>query len=144
MGNLHHKYRKVFTDNFGDIPLGFHVHHLDGDRNNNTPDNLIAVSPELHYEIHSMQWERYNSKKDYYSARYLKIELDNPRPLKHPTRKYAKWNSSTHKNKLTLANGNVCLDIETGIFYNSTREMARSLNISRQSNYFKSRCEQLK
>lgn len=41
-------HRKVWQENFGDIPQGFHVHHIDGDRANNSPENLEAVSHHDH------------------------------------------------------------------------------------------------
>ena len=36
--------RKVYEENFGKIPEGFVIYHLDGDKNNDTPENLIAIS----------------------------------------------------------------------------------------------------
>lgn len=50
-------YRDVYRINFGDIPkdeLGrsFDIHHKDGNRKNNNPNNLVAVSIQEHYDIH--------------------------------------------------------------------------------------------
>ena len=57
-------YRKIWVDNHGPIPkdeLGrsYHIHHRDGDRNNNELGNLQCVSLQEHYEIHLAQgdWE---------------------------------------------------------------------------------------
>ena len=36
--------RKVYEENFGKIPKGFVVIHKDGDKDNDSPDNLEAIS----------------------------------------------------------------------------------------------------
>ena len=41
-------HRQIYIDNFGEIPKGFHIHHIDGDTENNSPDNLQALPPEVH------------------------------------------------------------------------------------------------
>jgi hypothetical protein len=53
-------YRKIYETHFGIIPkdsLGrsYDIHHIDGNHNNNNPNNLKAVSLEEHYEIHKSQ-----------------------------------------------------------------------------------------
>lgn len=53
-------YRKIYEDHYGEIPKDkngrtFEIHHIDGNRNNNTKENLIAVSIEEHYDIHYKQ-----------------------------------------------------------------------------------------
>lgn len=49
-------YRKIWKEyNNMVIPNGYHIHHIDGDRSNNTPENLICVSPEEHFNIHLKQ-----------------------------------------------------------------------------------------
>lgn len=35
------------------VPVGYQIHHLDGDKLNNHPDNLVAVTPTDHKRIHS-------------------------------------------------------------------------------------------
>lgn len=54
------QYRKIYEHHHGKIPVDeyertYEIHHIDGDRNNNTPPNLIALSMEEHYEIHYWQ-----------------------------------------------------------------------------------------
>lgn len=53
-------YRKIFEHHYGPIPkdeLGrsFHIHHKDGNHQNNNPDNLQALSIQQHYNIHAEQ-----------------------------------------------------------------------------------------
>jgi len=53
-------YRKIYEDNYGAIPrdeLGrsYDIHHKDGDRSNNDPSNLVALSIQDHYDIHYQQ-----------------------------------------------------------------------------------------
>jgi hypothetical protein len=53
-------YRKIYEENIGPIPkdeLGrsYHIHHIDGNRKNNSVENLLAVSIEEHYNIHYSQ-----------------------------------------------------------------------------------------
>lgn len=50
-------YRKIYEDKFGPIPkdeLGrsYDIHHIDGDDENNSPSNLIALSIQDHYDLH--------------------------------------------------------------------------------------------
>lgn len=37
------------------IPKGWHIHHVDGNHENNDPLNLICVSPYVHWCIHFLQ-----------------------------------------------------------------------------------------
>ena len=49
-------YRKIFEEYYGvKIPKNYHIHHIDGDRNNNNPKNLKMLSPEEHFKIHLEQ-----------------------------------------------------------------------------------------
>lgn len=48
-----HEHRYVMEQKLGGpIPKGMHVHHIDGDRRNNHPDNLMLLTPEEHIELH--------------------------------------------------------------------------------------------
>jgi hypothetical protein len=51
------KYRKIYENHFGPIPVDqdgrtYDIHHIDGNRNNNDPNNLKALSIEEHYQVH--------------------------------------------------------------------------------------------
>src|SRR6185369_6009002 len=46
-------YRKIYEDFHGiKIPPGMHIHHIDGNPDNNDPLNLQMVTPEEHAQIH--------------------------------------------------------------------------------------------
>lgn len=46
-------HRYVYEKNHGDIPFGYEVHHVDHDRGNNEPENLVMLSSEDHRRIHA-------------------------------------------------------------------------------------------
>lgn len=54
------KYRKIYENHNGPIPKDedgrtYDIHHIDGNRKNNTIENLVAVSIQDHYDIHFSQ-----------------------------------------------------------------------------------------
>jgi len=57
----HHKlckedYRKIWRDSNGEIPSGYHIHHIDGNPYNNDISNLQCISPEEHADIHRSEF----------------------------------------------------------------------------------------
>lgn len=53
-------YRKIYEQHYGPIPKDedgrtYEVHHIDGDRSNNDPTNLVALSIKEHYRTHYEQ-----------------------------------------------------------------------------------------
>ena len=60
MGNNH---RKIWSRHFGKIPKdeferSYDIHHIDGNRKNNSISNLIAVSLKEHLRIHESQGDQ--------------------------------------------------------------------------------------
>ena len=54
------KTRRIYEKYYGKIPKeengrSYHIHHVDGNSENNDPSNLVAVSLKEHYEIHLKQ-----------------------------------------------------------------------------------------
>ena len=46
-------YRKKYMEYYNiDLGEGFEIHHLDGNRNNNSIDNLLLLPKKLHREYH--------------------------------------------------------------------------------------------
>ena len=60
MANLHEaglarnfiEYRETYVEAHGPIPEGYEIHHIDGNSSNNSIDNLIALSPVMHWMFH--------------------------------------------------------------------------------------------
>lgn len=53
-------YRHIYEQHYGPIPKDkdgrtYDIHHLDGNRDNNDPLNLVALSIQEHYEVHYKQ-----------------------------------------------------------------------------------------
>ena len=48
-------YRTIWEKEYGKIPDGYEIHHKDGNRKNNSIENLMCVSLEEHYNIHYKQ-----------------------------------------------------------------------------------------
>lgn len=53
-------YRKIYEETYGPIPTDefgrtYDIHHKDGNRNNNCPTNLVALSIQEHYDTHYAQ-----------------------------------------------------------------------------------------
>jgi hypothetical protein len=56
-------HRVVWESNFGPIPTGWDVHHLDGDRTNNAPSNLAVLPKSEHTRLHGFRNNQYTKKK---------------------------------------------------------------------------------
>ena len=52
-GKLLH--RLIYEDCFGSIPKGFCVHHINGDKTDNNPSNLMLLSKSNHHSLHTMK-----------------------------------------------------------------------------------------
>lgn len=46
-------HRRVAEKKFGSLRRGFRVHHLDGNKLNNHPENLVEVHAKVHRRIHA-------------------------------------------------------------------------------------------
>lgn len=69
-------YRKIWEQVHGQIPKDeqgrtYDIHHIDGNRKNNSIENLICLSLEDHYKIHLKQFEETNSEKEFRSLVFL-------------------------------------------------------------------------
>jgi hypothetical protein len=53
-------YRKIYEQHYGSIPKDssgktYDIHHIDGNRKNNQPNNLVALSTSEHFDLHYSQ-----------------------------------------------------------------------------------------
>jgi|688.fasta_scaffold80405_4 hypothetical protein len=70
------KYRKIWEKVYGKIPVdekgrSYEIHHIDGNRNNNSLENLQCLSIEEHYRLHL-------EKGDYAAANLIAKRFDKP------------------------------------------------------------------
>lgn len=68
-------YRRIYEQNYGPIPKGHHIHHIDGDHSNNHIDNLQCVSPQEHFDIHKKQGD-YGACWAMYITGHLTLSLE--------------------------------------------------------------------
>lgn len=75
-------HREIWMDNYGPIPSGYHIHHLDNNPLNNEIENLACVSGDDHQSLHGDK----TKTPEYIESRG--ILLDRIRPLA------AEWHKS--------------------------------------------------
>jgi hypothetical protein len=56
-------YRRIYEHHYGPIPTDsegrtYDIHHIDGNRSNNEPSNIMALSKQEHYELHLSQGDK--------------------------------------------------------------------------------------
>jgi hypothetical protein len=155
-------YRKIYESKFGKIPKdkngrSYEIHHIDGNHNNNSLDNLICVSIEEHYKIHLEQGDfnaanliadRIKSpnlkikgfKKVHSEETKLKIKntlLGRKRPTNVRKNisnglKGRKLSESHIQNfKFRKNNTKKVIDIVTGVIYDTVNEAANMVGIKR-------------
>jgi HNH endonuclease len=52
-GQRHRHHRLVYEAHYGPIPEGHDVHHLDGDKGNNAPTNLVVLDHAEQARLHA-------------------------------------------------------------------------------------------
>ena len=76
MSRTKENYREIYKKYHSDVDIsGLHIHHLDGDSNNNDISNLIALTQEDHYKIHFFQ-------RDFGAAALLSAGIDAEAPTR--------------------------------------------------------------
>lgn len=60
-----HKRLHVYVWEFynGKVPSGYHVHHKDGNKGNNEPDNLTLLTANEHAQLHGSAWSESRKEK---------------------------------------------------------------------------------
>ena len=71
--------RKTYRQAHGSIPKGFDIHHKDRNRDNNSPENLEALSRPEHVKKHRLEggwgFDRYCEKERQETFRRLESQL---------------------------------------------------------------------
>lgn len=90
-------HRAVYEHFNGPIPSGCHVHHVNHDKGNNEPDNLVAMSRKAHLKLHGSElteeqrtqarknmeqrvrpaaciWHRSNAGREWHKEHYEKMK----------------------------------------------------------------------
>ena len=62
-GKRERLHRYVYRVYVGDIPAGYHIHHIDENKNNNEPDNLECITQHDHESYHRAKYAK-NHKKE--------------------------------------------------------------------------------
>lgn len=73
------EHRRIYEKHYGKIPMKWHVHHIDGNHQNNNKNNLIAVTPMVHEMIHKMRKSELPTRA---TIRKLNAEFVDKRPSK--------------------------------------------------------------
>ena len=61
-------HRVMYTKYNKKIPQGYVIHHLDGDKTNNNPSNLIALTPNDHSRLHKTSSNPATARKISYNT----------------------------------------------------------------------------
>lgn len=98
-------HRYVWENEVGEIPKGYHVHHIDGDKSNNSIDNLALITASGHERLHGAESKRKEqARKNIEHARKYAIEW-------HKSEQGREWHSKKalgHKTPRHLKNCAVC------------------------------------
>jgi len=71
-------HRVIAKEKMGsDIYEGFEVHHIDGDKHNNHPDNLKVLSKEEHRDLHERTRQQNDEHKEEKVRNYIKERIQN-------------------------------------------------------------------
>lgn len=84
-------HREVWKYHNGEIPKGYHVHHIDGNRTNNNIDNLSIITQEEHIKHHAKEEARIIHGKN-----VIKLAIEKA-PEWHKSEEGKKWHSKHAK-----------------------------------------------
>lgn len=75
-------HRIEYEKAFGKIPPYWVVHHVDFNKLNNTPENLIALPPRFHDKIHGMMYKSFSRFSKEHIAGMLVDYMEHAKALK--------------------------------------------------------------
>src|SRR5260221_4658121 len=63
-GKMLQAHRWVWSNHHGEIPEGYHIHHKNTDKNDNSIENLEMLSPTDHLKLHHStdEWKKKNKE----------------------------------------------------------------------------------
>jgi hypothetical protein len=91
-GRLRMEHNIIWEENYGTIPIGYQIHHIDLNKENNTITNLMLVTPLEHKRLHS-------------GCRLINGEWEKPCKV---CNKYKKANSDNWYYSRGWINGKIC------------------------------------
>lgn len=115
-------HRAVWRYHYGEIPKGFHIHHIDGDKSNNDISNLALLSPLAHAKLHGANQ----------SPETLERKRENCDNIRHLTKAWhgseagAEWHKAHYeqmKDKLHVIKDYTCLNC--GKVFQSTQVQSK-------------------
>ena len=107
-------YRKIYEQHHGPIPKGYHIHHIDGNHENNDASNLEALPAKEHYDKHYEQgdygacWAMYvtghisltpEQRSEISSKTQLKLSKDGRHPFQLESTKVKTRDKTIARNK---------------------------------------------
>lgn len=106
-------YRRIYEQHHGPIPKDnegrtYDIHHIDGNRKNNDPSNLVALSIDEHYKVHYDQGDysaclRIIARKDVPSNLLSELATkENVKRIENGTHHFcdSKWQSKQAKKRV--------------------------------------------
>ena len=99
--NCESLHRSIWSYYNGEIPEGYHIHHIDEDKSNNAIENLRLIEGREHLRMHMLTPERQSMSRESIKIASEKAKEWHVAPLVHSPmeRKIAPYNWQSHYNK---------------------------------------------
>lgn len=89
-----HRYVWLFYN--GEIPKGYHIHHIDGDKSNNNIKNLQMIEGKKHIQSHSKRWHEEHETE----TRISMEEMQDKAKEWHKSNLGLKWHKENYENNV--------------------------------------------
>ena len=87
-------HRYVYRKEYGEIPDGCHIHHIDGNKSNNAPENLKCLNSADHLSYHTT--ERHKANHDW-TIKNLDLKARPAASVWHGSKEGREWHSKMAK-----------------------------------------------